>query len=111
MHSRFSYLALFSAAALVFSGCEWGGAHEDTWNDGSSWADFTGTYRFVQALIIPGEGDSEHPGQVQRNGQGNGVMATSSSAAGKVSPVGVGIVPGTFIMEDIGVSDDGNGRL
>lgn len=110
MHSRFSYLALFSAAALAFSGCEWGGAHEDTWNDGYSWADFTGTYRFVQALIIPGAGDPEHPGQVQRNGQGNGVMATSSSAAGKVSPVGVGIVPGSFSM-DIGVTDDENGNL
>ena len=44
MHSRFSYLAIASLAAVAFSGCEWGGAHENTWNDGYSWANFTEAY-------------------------------------------------------------------
>ena len=57
MHSRFSYLtiafwAIASAAVLAFLGCEWGGVHDNTWNDGYSWANFTGTYRFVNAVYF-----------------------------------------------------------
>ena len=63
MHFRFSHLVLFSAAALAFSGCEWGGAHENTWNDGYSWLNFTGTYALSElaALTSSGSTSSEEP--------------------------------------------------
>ena len=104
MHSRFSHLAIASLAALAFSGCEWGGVHDHTWNDGYSWADFTGTYRFVNAVIIPASdtaetgSDTSTVGNVVNHGTGNGSMSSSYSGSGKVSPVGLGIVPGTFSM-------------
>lgn len=106
MHSRFSYLAVASLAALVFSGCEWGGSHDNTWNDAYAWADFTGTYRFVNAIIIPGD-DGGEDGTVIHHGTGTGRLSTSSGASGKVSPVGTGIIPGTFSMsiDGVGVSD------
>ena len=66
MRSRFSHLSIAlwcvaSAAVLGFLGCEWGGAHDNTWNDGYSWANFTGTYRFVNAVLYVSatEEDSE----------------------------------------------------
>ena len=111
MHSRFSYLAIVSAATLAFSGCEWGGAHENTWNDGYSWANFTGTYRFVNALITPSAADDDgtqtDTDLVEHNGSGGGKMETSSKASGKVSPVGEGIIPGSFALTlTVGVIDD-----
>lgn len=102
MHSRFSYLAIASLAVVAFSGCEWGGVHENTWNDGYSWANFTGTYRFVNALITPASVDESGTASTaeytERNGNGSGNMQTSSKAGGKVSPVGEGIVPGSFSL-------------
>lgn len=122
MHSRFSYLTIASLAALAFSGCEWGGAHENTWNDGYSWADFTGTYRFVNALLIPASsgtddgsgsgGDVSEVGKVTHtDGSGNAELTTTSSGSGTVSPVGVGIVPGSFTISALGVTDGGDGKL
>lgn len=58
MHFRFSHLVLFSAAALAFSGCEWGGAHENTWNDGYSWLNFTGTYALSELAAITSSGST-----------------------------------------------------
>ena len=101
MHSRFYYLAIASLAAVAFSGCEWGGVHENTWNDGYSWADFTGTYRMVNAVIIPQSTAEEgivEDEVLHTDGTGNGTMASSSSASGTVSPVGLRIEKGTFQM-------------
>lgn len=118
MKSRFFYFAPIVAAAVALSGCEWGGAHEDTWNDGYSWANFTGTYRFVNAFIIPAseeeDTDSTTPGDIEHtDGTGNGKMVTSSSASGQVSPVGKGIKPGKFSMTvgSYTITDDENGGL
>ena len=58
MHFRFSHLVLFSAAALAFSGCEWGGAHENTWNDGYSWLNFTGTYALSELAALTSSGST-----------------------------------------------------
>ena len=58
MHFRFSHLVLFSAAALAFSGCEWGGAHENTWNDGYSWLNFTGTYTLSELAALTSSGST-----------------------------------------------------
>ena len=124
MHSRFSYLALFSAAALAFSGCEWGGAHEDTWNDGYSWANFTGTYRFVKALVyLPSSSDDDNNNEQPSNSttpedQYNTVdavssttMKTDTTADGKVTAGDSGIVKGSFSVTVNGktVKDKDNG--
>lgn len=108
------YLTLTCAIAVALSGCEWGGAHENTWNDAYSWADFTGTYRFVKAIIVlpdgPGDGDEVY---VKKTGSGSGSFTTESTASGKVSPVGVGIIPTSFSVTVAGDSlkDDGAGYL
>ncbi len=121
MHSRFSYLALASVMALAFSGCEWGGAHDNTWNDGLSWANFTGTYRFVNAVVYSTssatdsetEDSASASSTVKVKSSSNGTMASSTSASGKVSPVGNGIVAGTFQAKvgSAALTDDGAGNL
>ncbi len=113
MHNRFSYLAIASVAVLAFSGCEWGGAHENTWNDGYSWANFTGTYRFISAVYYLPLGSSEDSSGSESkklqsandfakevvlpaySGQANSSMTSETSAAGSI-PAGNGLVPGSL---------------
>ena len=118
MRSRFSYLtiafwAIASIAVLAFLGCEWGGAHENTWNDGYSWANFTGTYRFVRAVYyLPLASSGSEPDSKQLksvkdfaketeypiyNGQANGRMDAQTKASGTFSVV-MGLVPGSVEM-------------
>ena len=117
MHSRFSYLALFSAAALAFSGCEWGGAHEDTWNDGYSWANFTGTYRFVKALVYAKSSSSTEESDSTSetttassetyttvNTASSTTMKTEKTAGSTVSAGDSGIVPGSFKITVNGIT-------
>ena len=121
MHSRFSYLALFSAAALAFSGCEWGGAHEDTWNDGYSWANFTGTYRFVKAVVYAASSSStdstsestSEAKTVELSGSSNGRMDSDTQGSGQITKLGTGIVPGTFKAKvgNVTIQDNGSGTL
>ena len=58
MHYRAFSLAVLSAAALVLSGCEWGGVHENTWNDGYSWLNFTGTYALSELAALGSSGST-----------------------------------------------------
>ncbi len=121
MHSRFvnpaiASWAIASAAVLAFLGCEWGGAHENTWNDGYSWANFTGTYRFVNAIYYtpiaaapadtsarlnsaldfakPTDTTVNYP---VYNGAANGNMASQTSAGGSLLVVN-GLVAGSVSM-------------
>ncbi len=110
MHSRFSYLAIASLAAIAFSGCEWGGAHENTWNDGYSWANFTGTYRFTKAVVyLPNKADTtetttettetttaETTKYDTKSNKVSDTMDTDTSASGSVPAGDSGIVPGSF---------------
>ena len=114
MHSRSSYLAIASLAALAFSGCEWGGAHENTWNDGYSWANFTGTYRFVNAVVyLPNQTktDEEETTEtevattstteydtVHKNLPNVDEMDSDKKADGMVEAGNAGIVPGSFMV-------------
>ena len=132
MHSRSSYLAIVSLAALAFSGCEWGGAHDNTWNDGFSWANFTGTYRFTKAVVyLPNQtktDDSDDttetettttssPEYVTKSGSASTTMSSDTQASGKVEAGDSGIVPGSFKVTvhaasgSITVVDDGNGNV
>ena len=114
MHSRFSYLAIASVATLAFSGCEWGGVHENTWNDGYSWANFTGTYRFINAVyylpLASNESSSESASKKitmgsfakevalpEYNGQSTASMTSQTSAGGSFS-TGQGLVPGSVAI-------------
>ena len=127
MHSRFSYLAIASLAAIAFSGCEWGGAHENTWNDGYSWANFTGTYRFVNAVYYTPSAISTSTEETAtsteatavsyptRSNSNNARMSTGRSASGTISPVVNGIVPGSVQLKiknnSVTISDDGSKGL
>ncbi len=120
MNYRFSHLAIITAAALAFSGCEWGGAHDDTWNDGYSWANFTGTYRFVKAVVYSSassESESESSETTETakkiiNGSANAKMSSASEAGGTVK-AGEGIVEGSFQAKVNGksITDDKAGNL
>ncbi len=115
MHFRISYLSIALVASLAFSGCEWGGAHENTWNDGYSWANFTGTYRFVKAVyympVASSESDSgseskqlklingfaKEAASAEYSGQAIASMSSPTSAGGSFS-VANGLVPGSVEM-------------
>lgn len=113
MHFRISYPSIAIVAALAFSGCEWGGAHENTWNDGYSWANFTGTYRFVKAVyympLASSDSDSgsdeskslkdfaKEVALGEYNGQAIGAMSSPTSAGGSFSAAS-GVVPGSIEM-------------
>ena len=114
MHFRISYLSFAFVAALAFSGCEWGGAHENTWNDGYSWANFTGTYRFVNAVYYLPLASSDSASESKQlesvkgfakdvvsaeyGGQAIASMSSPLSAGGSLS-VANGLVPGSVVME------------
>ena len=113
MHFRISYPSIAIVAALAFSGCEWGGAHENTWNDGYSWANFTGTYRFVKAVYYmptsSSDSDSDskqlklingfakEAASAEYSGQAIASMSSSTSAGGSLA-VANGLVPGSVDM-------------
>jgi uncharacterized membrane protein YgcG len=120
MHSRFfnpaiASWAIASAAVLAFLGCEWGGSHENTWNDGYSWANFTGTYRFVNAVYYMPTATATIPMATSArvgsamdfakdettatfpiyDGWANDSMHTATSAGGSIAVVN-GLVPGSL---------------
>ncbi len=119
MHSRFSYLAIASLAAVAFSGCEWGGAHENTWNDGYSWANFTGTYRFVKAVYYTPtatsteedttEGETSYP---IRNGAVNSKMTSNTKAGGSL-PNDNGVILSSVVIKvgTVTLASDQDGNL
>ena len=119
MHSRFSYLAIASLAVVAFSGCEWGGSHENTWNDGYSWANFTGTYRFVKAVYYaPTETSSEEEaseGTVSypiKSGASNATMSTSTSAGGSLkNDNGIKLDSVVFKVRSATITSDSSGNL
>ena len=131
MHSRFSYLAIASLAAIAFSGCEWGGVHENTWNDGYSWANFTGTYRFTKAVVfLPNQVEEEEDTSETEtttttttteyktiNNKVTTTMKTDTTADGVVPAGDSGIVPGSFKVTvhaksgSVTVVDDGSGNV
>ncbi len=111
MDFRFSSLAIASVASLAFMGCEWGGAHENTWNDGYSWANFTGTYRFVNAVYYQPLASTESTSAQLNSSRGfakdiaypaynHQTITTMSSAtsAGGSFPTANGLVPGSVEM-------------
>ena len=120
MHSRFSYLAIASLATLAFSGCEWGGAHDNTWNDGYSWANFTGTYRFVNAVYYtPAATSSEEDTAEEstnypvKNGQANAKMSTNTGAGGSLQNDN-GVILDSVVMKVnniVTISSDSSGNL
>lgn len=97
---------LFAAAACVvsLSGCDWGGAHENTWNDAYSWLNFTGTYKLANAVQVAATSTEDDGGSVSSEtteSQYPGSMSFKTSSAtkivsGVVNQVGQGVVPGTF---------------
>lgn len=121
MKSSLQYIIAACAVATVFSGCEWGGSHGDTWNDAYSWANFTGTYRLLSAVKYvdtsaasedDAASDEEAVTMKAVNGTANSSMATDNTANGKLN-AGSGVVPGTVKMTIGGVSltDDSAGKL
>lgn len=104
---------LFAAAACVvsLSGCDWGGAHENTWNDAYSWLNFTGTYKLANAVQITNE---EEPQVSLLSGSFNFKTSSASmSVAHTLNPVGIGVDPGSFsvkIGDQVG-TDDKNGNI
>lgn len=110
MHFRFSHLVLFSAAALAFSGCEWGGAHENTWNDGYSWLNFTGTYALSElaALTSSGSTSSEEASSSTSttvstaNFTSKGTKSGSKSWTGSISLKGTNPTIRSFTVSLIG---------
>ncbi len=119
MHSRFSYLAIASLAAVAFSGCEWGGAHENTWNDGYSWANFTGTYRFVNAVYYtPTETSSEEEtteGTVSypvKSGSSNAKMTSATGAGGSLkNDNGIKLDSVVIKVRSATITSDSSGNL
>ncbi len=125
MHSRFSYLAIASLAAIAFSGCEWGGAHENTWNDGYSWANFTGTYRFTKAVVfLPNQTKTDTTDTTEttettttdttkydvKSNKVSATMATDTTASGSVPAGDSGIVPGSFKVTVNGTTASDTGK-
>ena len=119
MHSRFSYLAIASLAVVAFSGCEWGGVHDNTWNDGYSWANFTGTYRFVNAVYYtPAETSSEEEtseGTVSyliKSGSANAKMSTNTGAGGSLkNDNGVKLDSVVMKVKSATITSDSSGNL
>lgn len=101
-------LASLAAAAIALVGCDWGGvSSEESWNDAYSWANFTGTYKLAQNVVID-------------PADGSGVAAVAGNKSFTLSknetgyPLGVSdIVPGSVSVEagTMAWNDDGAGKL
>lgn len=83
MNSRSVLFSLCAASAIALTGCDWGSSGDNTWNDAYAWANFTGTYRFTQAIVATAKGDDD--------GSSSGVHESSLTAFnGKLNSAGDG---------------------
>lgn len=118
--NRSIFFAAAAVCAVALSGCDWGGAHENTWSDAYSWLNFTGTYRLSNAVQVTSSTDGEDGSsqEVQEQQISAGPMKVSNPGGTKIggtlNKVGLGVVPGSFSV-NIGGSvvgvDDGNGSI
>lgn len=94
-------------AALV--GCEWGGVHSgESWNDAYSWANFTGTYKLVNAMPISSDSGTTTINSTSHSGSaGIKVLenATSAEITGLKTPIDKGsatVTVGGYTFQDNG---------
>lgn len=96
--NRSIFFSAAAACAVALSGCDWGGAHENTWSDAYSWLNFTGTYRLSNAVQVSTDGGEEEEAKVSLIPK-SFTFKTSKLAMGvthTLSPVGDGVEPGSF---------------
>ena len=117
MHGKKPTLALATAFAALFVGCEWTGSSDsDSWSNAYDAMDFSGTYRAVTTATDIGSSTSE-----TTTTDGNTFYTTSQSGGSFVSGANTAsgqaahgnIVPGSFQASAGGYiwSDDGSGKL
>jgi len=115
MHGKKSFLALSTAFAALFVGCEWTGTSEsDSWSSAYDAMNFSGTYRAVTTATSLNDDSSAA-------GEKSGIIPVSKQSAGNFkngSNVASGatktrVVPGTFQVTagNYVWNDDGNGKL
>ncbi len=119
MHGKKSFLALSTAFAALFVGCEWTGSSEsDSWSSAYDAMNFSGTYRAVTTAT--NLSDSEENTQEitdQSFASVSGEKGGSFPSGGQVlsgSTYFSNIVPGSFQASTSGGyawNDDGNGKL
>lgn len=124
MHIRSSHIAILALCSAAMTGCDWGSAGDNTWNDSYAWANFTGTYRFTKAIVTVDTSDSGGESSESSessssglnentDGVGNGKMETEIKASGQVN-ARKGIVPKSFTLTVNGndaIDKDGDGVL
>lgn len=117
---RFGAAAAVIAATLV--GCDWGGvSSSESWNDAYAWANFSGTYKLVTAVVPSvdtSEGENAGLDKVKHEENFN-ISLGSNKHNYQIANFGKGIVPGSVtvvIFKNNGkqayeYTDDGNGTL
>lgn len=117
MHGKKSFLALSTAFAALFVGCEWTGSSEsDSWSSAYDAMNFSGTYRAVTTATQLSDSTTDTTevtdtsfATVQEN---SGSFATGKNvASGKTQYAN--LVPGSFsaAVGDLVWNDDGSGKL
>jgi len=113
MHGKKSFLALSTAFAALFVGCEWTGTSEsDSWSSAYDAMNFSGTYRIMTlTTLIEGNADaSEHAADWLTDDDSGTFAANKTTASGRTShqnivPGSVKISCGNYVWTDNG----GNG--
>ena len=101
-------------AALV--GCEWGGVHSgESWNDAYSWANFTGTYKLVNAVSSSDAASSAGESATKKEGPLQTISFDWSESNTGTTLTGGNIVEGSvtafFTVSGATFTDDGAGNL
>ena len=120
MHGKKSFLALSTAFAALFVGCEWTGSSEsDSWSSAYDAMNFSGTYRAVTTATQLSDSE-ENTTEVTDtsftsvSGENGGTFTAGSKVMSGSTKAGSNIVPGSFQASSSGGyvwNDNGEGKL